>query len=136
MLLVLDDVMQEVCSLRNIPILFTIHCHHKNITVLFLTQNIFPLGKCARTISLNCYYIVLFGTKRGKLQVQTLGINFFPGQRAYFISAYQDATDRAYGYLVCDLHPATAKIFQLRFQIFPEDFTTIYMSETSDKPQL
>ena len=136
MLLILDDVMQEACSSKNILSLFTIHCHHKNITVLFLTQNIFPPGKCARTISLNCHYIVLFGTKRDKLQVQTLGSQIFPGQRGYFLAAYQDATEKAYGYLVCDLHPNTSKRFQLRSQIFPEDFTTIYTPSSQDKTQL
>ena len=59
MLLILDDVMQEVCSSKNILSIFTIHRHLKNITVLFLTQNIFPAGKCALTIiselSLHCF---------------------------------------------------------------------------------
>ena len=126
MLLILDDVMQEACSSSDIMALFTIHCHHRNITVLFLTQSIFPPGKCARTISLNCHYIVIFKTKRDKLQVQTIGTQIFPGQKAYFMDAYQNATSEAYGYLVCDLHPGTDKKYQLRTHIFPDEDTWVY----------
>ena len=82
MLLILNDIMQEACSSKEVMSLFTIHCHHKNISVLFLSQNIFPPGKCARTIFFNCHYIVLFGTKQDKLQVQILG------RLIYFMSAY------------------------------------------------
>lgn len=125
-LVVLDDVMQEACASPEIMSLFTIQCHHRNMSVIFLTQNIFPSGKWARTISLNCHYIVLFETKRDKLQVQTLGKQIFPGDSTYFMDAYRDATSEPYGYLLCDLHPGTNKEFQLRTLLFPEEFTWYY----------
>lgn len=125
-LIVLDDVMQEACASPDIMALFTIQCHHKNLTVVFLSQNIFPPGKCARTISLNCHYIVLFKTKRDRLQVQTLGKQILPGEVKHFMEAYQDATSESYGYLVCDLHPGTDKEFQLRTHIFPGEMTWFY----------
>ena len=125
-MLIIDDLMQEACSSKDILSLFTIYCHQKNISVLFLAQNIFPPGKCARTISLNCHYIILFGMRRDKLQVQTLGSLIFPGHRGYFMNAYQDATNKPYGYLVCDVHPSTNKMYQLRTHIFPDDMTCFY----------
>ena len=132
MLLILDDLMQEVCSSKEVMSLFTIHCHHKNISVLFLSQNIFPPGKCARTIFLNCHYIVLFGTKRDELQVQILGRQIFPGQKGYFMSAYQDATKQPYGYLVYDLHLATDSRFQLRSRVFRNEVTWFYSLREDD----
>lgn len=121
--LVLDDVMQEAFASVEIMSLFTINCHHRNMSVIFMTQNIFPPGKCARTISLNCHYIILFKTKRDKLQVQTLGKQIFPGETKYFMSSYRDATIEPFGYLLCDLHPRSDKEFQLRTHIFPNELT-------------
>ena len=41
MLLVLDDVMHEATSSADVMRMFTIDCHHKCISVLFLVQNMF-----------------------------------------------------------------------------------------------
>ena len=45
MLLILDDLKQEVCSSRGVMRLCTIHWHHKNISVIIISQNKFPPGK-------------------------------------------------------------------------------------------
>ena len=126
LVLVLDDLMGEACSSESVMSIFTIQCHHKNITVLFLTQNVFPPGKYARSISLNSHYIILCKSKRDLLQIQTLGKQIFPGQSSFFVASYQDAVSQPFGYLVCDLHPGTDKRFQLRTRIFPDELTWIY----------
>ena len=51
-LLILDDLMRE-SSCDVILDLFTKGSHHKNISVIFITQNIFHKGKSQRDISLN-----------------------------------------------------------------------------------
>jgi len=38
--------------------------HHRNISILHLTQNLFDKNKYARTISLNAHYLVLFKNPR------------------------------------------------------------------------
>ena len=131
-LLVLDDVMQAVCSSPEMMTLFTINCHHRNISACFLSQSAFPPGKCARTISLNCHYIVLFKTKRDRLQVQSLGRQMLPGQSKYFADAYEDATAQPWGYLLCDLHPATDDLYQLRTHIFPGEELWYYTPYKED----
>lgn len=135
-LVVLDDVMAAVCASPDIMSLFTINCHHRNISVLFLVQNIFPTGKWARSISLNCHYIVLFRTKRDVLQIQSLGKQILPGQSKYFAGAYGDATEEKWGYLLCDLHPATEKEFQLRTHIFPEEVIWFYTPLKKDTTEM
>ena len=40
--------------------LFTKGSHHRNVSVVFLAQNLFPKNKFARTMRLNAHYIVLF----------------------------------------------------------------------------
>ena len=127
LLLILDDVMGQASNSPEIMSIFTVQCHHKMISTFYLCQNIFPPGRCSRTISLNCHYIILYKNKRDVLQIQTLGKQIFPGQSSFFVDAYQDAVSEPYGYLVCDLHPTTDKRFQIRTHIFPGDTPWIYM---------
>ena len=47
-LLVLDDLMSECSKDQRVSDLFTRGSHHKGITVLYLTQNLFPPGKLSR----------------------------------------------------------------------------------------
>ena len=43
-LVVLDDLMQELSNNERITSLFTKGCHHRNLSVIFLLQNIFRRG--------------------------------------------------------------------------------------------
>jgi len=51
---------------------FTKISHHRNIGVVYLTQNLFDKNKYARTISLNAHYPVLFKNPRDATQFATL----------------------------------------------------------------
>ena len=65
--LVLDDLMEEGGQDKRVLDLFTKDSHHRNITVLYLTQDLFPPGKFSKTINRNAHYIVAFknpGIKR------------------------------------------------------------------------
>lgn len=125
-LLILDDVMHEASTSEDVMKLFTIDCHHRNITVIFLTQVLFAPFKYSRTLSLNMHYIILFATKRDRLSVACLGRQMFPRQQGFFLSSYEDSISKPYGYLVCDLHPGTEKRFQLRTKIFPGEYPWVY----------
>ena len=57
-MIVVDDHMSDVNQL--VADIFTKFSHHRNISVLHLTQNLFDKNKYARTISLNSHYLVLF----------------------------------------------------------------------------
>ena len=61
---VLDDLMEEIVKSVELQNLFTKYCHHFNISVMFLTQNLFAQGPYARTISLNTHILVLFAKKK------------------------------------------------------------------------
>lgn len=65
-LIILDDLMQESQNDRSILNLFTTDSHHKNISVFFLSQNLFNQGKYSRTISLNCHYLIILNNPRDK----------------------------------------------------------------------
>jgi hypothetical protein len=138
-LLIIDDCMQSAANSSNILDLFSIRCHHENISSCHLVQNLFFQGRCSRSISLNAHYQILFKCKRDKLQIQTLGKQILPGQSRFFMESYEDATEELYGYLLCDLHPATSKEFQLRTHIFPGElpwhYTPRELNKNSAEPE-
>ena len=103
--IVLDDLIHLVVNDPTTETLFTRGCHHKFLSCILLTQNIFQQGKCARTIALNTSYLILFRNYRDSSQIITLGRQIAPGHTDDFIQAYKDATSDAYGYLVIDMTP-------------------------------
>jgi GTPase SAR1 family protein len=54
-LIILDDLLTEVYS-KQVCTLFTKYCHHRNISVQLITENLFHQGTYYRDISLNTKY--------------------------------------------------------------------------------
>ena len=127
--IVLDDLMEYIVKSLDVQSLFTKHCHHYNMTAIFITQNIFAQGPCARNINLNTHILVLFANKRDKQQVDVLGKQLFPTALNVFREAYYDAIDRPYGYLIVDCSPMTPPEFQLRTNIFPGEESVCYIKK-------
>jgi hypothetical protein len=57
-LIILDDLINDAYS-KCVCDLFTKGSHHRNISVILITQNLFYQSKYCRGISLNAKYIVL-----------------------------------------------------------------------------
>ena len=106
-LLVLDDLMTEGCDDKELLDLFTKHSHHKNITVMYLCQDMFPPGKYAKSISRNVHYIVAFKNPRDQLAMKNLLLQAFPSYWSDMMTVYQKVAERPFGYMVLDLHPAS-----------------------------
>lgn len=68
-LVILDDVLLQAAEHPEVARIFTQYRHHKNMSMMLLTQNLFYKGKYSRTISLNTNYLVLFNNPRDKLQI-------------------------------------------------------------------
>ena len=117
-MLVIDDLMHE--ANEKVSQIFTKGSHHKNISVLFLTQNIFHSSKHNRTMNLNSHYIVLFKNPRDVGQVSILGRQMFPKGK-FLEEAFKDATARPYGYLFIDLKPNTDEQLRVRTNIFSDE---------------
>ena len=77
-LLVMDDLMTEGNNDKTVLDIFTKHSHHRNITVLYLCQDMFPPGKFAKSISRNAHYIVAFKNPRDQLACGTWPCRRFP----------------------------------------------------------
>ena len=122
-LLVLDDLMSRVTSSEAMSDLFCQFCHHKNISVIYLTQNLFHGGKCARTIALNTSALVLMKGMQNSSQLRYLAGQIYPGNTAYLLDSYKDAVRENFGYLVVDMAPATPDLYRLRTHIFSDKDT-------------
>lgn len=109
--------MHDCTGSQQVVDLFTRGSHHCDITTFYLTQNVFPQGKNARTISLNVHYIIAFKNPRDALSVRILAQQAFPHKVQYVMESFQDATKNPYGYLLFDLHPLTPEEYRLRTNI-------------------
>jgi hypothetical protein len=120
-LLVLDDLMSKIIKDPDVQHYVTVLGHHNNIGIVLIMQAIFPQGKCARTISLNCHYMVLFNNRRDLNQIKVLSRQIMPGRSDFFMDSYKKAVSTPYSYLVIDIHPRSDPQFELRTRIFPQD---------------
>ena len=129
-LVILDDVIFQAGDHPEVAKIFTQYRHHKRMSVMMLTQNVFHKGKYSRTISLNCNYLVLFKNPRDQLQMRVLAHQMFPSQKQFFLESFQDATKSAHGYLILDLTPSCPERYRVRTGILPHQQTTVYIAKT------
>ena len=126
-LIIIDDLMHEVMQNKDMELLFTQGTHHKCVSVILITQNLYPGGKHARTIALNTWYMVLMKNLRDVSQVSILGRQLYPGKSKGFLQAYEDALNcEKYGYFVVDMSPHAEDRYRLRTRIFPQEDPIIY----------
>ena len=124
-LLIIDDLMQE--TNETVSKLFTRVSHHKNVSVVYLTQNLFNNNKHNRTISLNSHYMVLFKNVRDATQVHCLARQMFPKNSEAMMQGYKDATGKPYGYLLVDLTQSMDDRYRLRTKIFPGETGEVFV---------
>ena len=120
-LLVLDDLMEEGGNDKRVLDLFTKHSHHQNVTVICLCQDMFPLGKYAKSISRNAHYIVAFKNPRDQLGMRNLLLQAFPTQWQNVQDTFRRVTDRPFGYLLLDLHPKSTDDRRILSQLLKEE---------------
>lgn len=119
-LIIINDLMSEASN-NSVVDLFTKGSHHKNLSVIFITQNLFHQGHGQRDISLNANYIVVFKNPRDRAQIQHLARQIYPENPRFLQEAYHDATAKPHGYLLLDLKQSTPDNCRFRTCIFPDD---------------
>ena len=100
-LLIIDDLMHE--TNETVAKLFTRISHHKNVSVVYLTKNLFNCNKHNRTISLNAHQMILCENVRDATQIHCLAQQMFSENSEAMMQGYKDATGKPYGYLLVDL---------------------------------
>lgn len=124
-LLIIDDLMGEVDD--RVSQIFTKGSHHLNISVMFLTQNLFFNNKHSRTMNLNSQYLILFKNPRDAGQISYLARQMFPGKSKFLVDSFKDATSRPYGYLFLDLKADTDDNLRVRANILPDETHYVYL---------
>ena len=76
-LLILDDQMSDASNTKSLANLLIKGSHHRNVTILYLVQNIFDQGRRSRTVSLNSHYTVVFLTLVTKVNSGQWPVKFF-----------------------------------------------------------
>lgn len=127
LLIILDDMMLETYNSR-VCELFTKGSHHRNISVILITQNVFHQGKYCRDISLNCKYMVIFKNPRDRSQILPLARQIYPENSASFLRVYNEATSIPHGYIVLDLTQRVSDLLRFRSDIFNRDYCVCYCS--------
>lgn len=125
-LVIIDDLMRE--SDGRIVDIFTKGSHHRNLSVFYITQNLFHQGKGQRDISLNSSYIIYFKNPRDRTQIRYLARQVSSENTKFMEDSYKDATKEAHGYLMIDLKQDTSEMCRFKTKIFPPDgYCTVYV---------
>ena len=67
--MIFDDMLGDKDEEKN-KLWFTRKEHHRNSSVVYITQNLFKQSKSSCTISLNAHYLVLFQSPSDKMQIK------------------------------------------------------------------
>ena len=126
--LCLDDMMTETANCKELPNFFTKN-RHMNLSVAFLTQNLFAQNPVQRTMSLNANYLIVMKMIRDRKQVSTLVGQMFPTQQKFAKEAILRATKNPYSYAIIDTKPSTPDNLRIRGRIFPEEWNDFYAQE-------
>ena len=105
--MVLDDQMGVSSSSTSVADLVTKGSHHRNLTVIYLMQNVYNQGKSHRTISLNSHNSVVFCNGRDESQFHRMAFQICPNDGKWLVDLFTDATSKPNGYLVLDHYPST-----------------------------
>lgn len=130
-LLIVDDLMRE--SNNKLVDIFSKHSHHRNMSIIFITQNIFHQGRGSRDMSLNSHYIVFFKNPREKNQALHFARQVYPENPKFIQEAYLDATSKPHSYLLFDMKQTTPDAFRFRAEIFPGESNTVYVPKNGGK---
>ena len=119
--IVLDDLMQSVVNDGRVTKLFTQGSHHKDLSVLYITQNIFSQGKESRNIALNAHYLILFKNPRDKMQIMHLSRQMYPRKTQILLESYEDSTRRPFGYLMICLRADVDEMYRLSTNVMSSE---------------
>jgi len=99
--------------------LFTKGSHHRNISLVLITQNLFHQGPSSRNIPLNSKYIVVFKNPRDKTQFVHLAWQVYPENDSSFYTTYLDVRKDPQSYLFLHFSQSINSLLRFRTKIFP-----------------
>jgi len=101
--------------------LFNKGSHHRNISVLLLTQNIFHQEPHCRDIFLNAKYLVLLKNVRDKNQFTFLAGQVYPEHSQSLYDSFRKAIFSPHGYFIFDFAQDRDDRLRFRNNVFPDE---------------
>ena len=128
-LLIFDDMMNECGNSTDIMKLFSVIARKRNISVIFLVQNVYDNSKQFRNIRLNATGFVLFkfyaATDVTKRLLKDLGVQSLVPQ-----NLLDNIYSTKFAYIFIDVHPERHSEFcTVRSNIFENNYTLFYKME-------
>ena len=74
---------------------------------MYLSQDLVPPGKYAKTINRNAHYVICFKCPRDKTRIRNLLLQVYPEKWRKVLKLFLSLTARPFGYFILDLHPAS-----------------------------
>jgi hypothetical protein len=131
-LFVLDVLLKKAYS-RAVCDLFTKGSHHRNLSVILITQNFFYQAPHCRDISLNAKYLVALKNVRDRNQFAYLARHLPPEASVILCEAYREATRNPHGYLILDFAQDTDDLIQFRTNVFPSEYPPVIYARVNDE---
>ena len=123
-ILVLDDLMEEGGNSKMLQDIVTKYSHHKDLTIIYLTQDFFPAGRFAKTINRNFHYMIAFNNPRDGVGLRNVLQQAFPGRWWVVLDTIQPLLDRPHGYVMFDFHPLALNGLRIFTDVLKRDGTT------------
>lgn len=125
-LFIADDFMAQAISSENkyITEFFTDRCHHQSISLIFLSQLLYPPnGRCW---SLNTQYYALFKNHHQQ-QISTFFRNINPRLQNFLIDSYNFSTGHKYGHFFMSLYGQTDDAIRYRNSVIPHEGMQVFL---------
>lgn len=129
-LVIIDDLMDPE-YVPTIMKLFTVGSHHRSLSVIFITQNLFFNNPAFRTLSLNAHYLVVFKNPRDMSQIGHISKQAFPGQKSFLTEVYNSETKEKHSYILLDFKQSTPNELRVRNSITTPWNTLVFIPKAS-----
>ena len=125
-LLVLDDLMSS-SNQQVVADIFTKYSHHWNVSVIYITQNLFQKSPEFRTMSLNAHYMVLFKNPRDMAQMNALSRQVFPSKAAALAAIFNNELKLPHSYILLDFKQTTPDCLRVRSSLTSIDDQIVFV---------
>ncbi len=125
-LLILDDYMSVAITKENeyITEFFTDRCHHEKISLIFLSQLLYP--KNGRCWALNTQYYAFFKNPHQQ-QINIFFRNINPRLHKFLIDSYTFCTDQRFGHFFMSLYGQTDDTIRFRNSVIPYEGMQVFL---------
>ena len=130
-LLFLDDLNRQVIDSEFMTSIYQIQSHHKNMTLLNVSHNIYQRGRYTRDQSLCIHYFIILNSPRDVFMLKCIGRQIQPSKPNCVVEAYHDVmknSDSNFPYILINIAPGfESSKYTLLSNVFKDEIMTVYL---------